>query len=608
MRVEIDKELTDLLEEEEGAEVTIALRDNPAAEVLAAAEQAPSADGFVSAVERAQEAALGQQKELLRDLFGTGLLKATDAAESAFAAARPTRIPGVQQLWINNLIRLKNLSRSDLKRIIDHLGGRDEVEALLGARRVRLEHLLDEAAPVPVPLDAAPQGTPQPNLVALEAPLLWDEGITGRSVRVAVIDSGINYEHPDLRRRMWNDCPRRFPNHGFDFGRDSNDPMDQDGNGHGTACAGLIAGDGSSGAGGITGAAPGATLMALRVGDARKRVTDWSIWEAFEFAIRHGAHIISMSLSWKVSLGPNLVGWRKACEAVERAGILLVSSAGNLEREPSLLIGAPGNCPTVLACGATDASDLPAPDSGRGPVIWDIGPFRDRPASGSLPKPDLCAPGSGILSCNAELDPLHDSRLGGTSAATAQVAGCLALLAEARLRSGRQLVPAQLRQALEAKAEKFTGQGAVKENGSGAGKARVHQAFLFGIEQGWWERPAGPQESVSLAAATQGRSGRRVAVSSDKLSPALRRLLEAELPRQNSNVGLTISLRDGLAMREVEALLEALGDLGSFEHLPLLGLVEFLGPLEAVEEIAARSEVEWIDLVGRAELAAAFDA
>ena len=325
---------------------------------------------------------------------------------------------------------------------------------------------------------------------------------------VAVVDSGINYDHPDLRGHMW-DGGAAFPNHGYDYASDDNDPRDEgvSTDGHGTACAGIVAGDGTSGT--LTGVAPRATVMAIRVG-GRER----SFWRGLEFAIAQRAHVISMSMSWKFPMNPDYPGWRRVCEAILAARILHANSIGNqgdrLHDHPiPFNIATPGNCPpprlhplqspqggisSAISCGATDDGDRLAPYSGRGPAAWESGPFADYPfqngARPGLIKPDVCAPGPGTVTCNwrfPDPEPTKPYRsFGGTSAATPHVGGCLALLAQACQRSGQPIVPARVQEALENTAVRIQGQSRDKENHFGAGRVDAFAAFRYGEARGWW--------------------------------------------------------------------------------------------------------------------------
>ncbi|MCA1591080.1 MAG: S8 family serine peptidase [Acidobacteria bacterium] len=344
----------------------------------------------------------------------------------------------------------------------------------------------------------------------VKAPLLWQLGINGDGVVTAVIDTGVNYDHPDLSGRMW-DGGAEFPNHGFDFASEDKDPRDEGarGFGHGTFCAGIVAGDGTSGK--QTGVAPRARIMALRVGGQER-----NFWRALEFAVEHRAHVISMSMTWKFDTNPNYPGWRRVCEAVLAAGILHANSSGNQGNNTTdypipFNIGAPGNCPpprlhplqldpgggtanlsSPISCGATDQGDRLANFSGRGPCAWEKPPYTDYPfQSGAKPgliKPDVCAPGVGITSCNwrfAESGNAYDTA-DGTSFSTPTVAGCLALLAHACLRSGNPVVPARVQEALENTAVRIQGQTRDKEIHYGAGRIDVFAAFKYGQSRGWW--------------------------------------------------------------------------------------------------------------------------
>ena len=339
----------------------------------------------------------------------------------------------------------------------------------------------------------------------INAPLLWQLGITGEGVLAAVIDTGVNYHHPDLKSQMW-DGGATYPNHGYDFESNDTNPIDEAG--HGTSCAGIVAGNGAKGQG--TGVAPKATVMALRVGG---RETNY--WKAFEFAIDHGVQVISMSMSWKYPSNPNYTGWRRACEALAAAGILHANSIGNqgdqLSTHPiPYNIATPGNCPpprlhplqtpvggmsSAIGCGATDNADRLAGYSGRGAAEWNAAPYADYPYQGGarpgLIKPDVCAPGPGTTSCNWQYTPESTqatpySSFGGTSAATPHVGGCLVLLAHACMKAGKPIVPARVQEALENTAVRMPGQTRDKENNFGAGRVDVYAAYKYGRDKGWW--------------------------------------------------------------------------------------------------------------------------
>ena len=324
---------------------------------------------------------------------------------------------------------------------------------------------------------------------------LWnEEGLRGDGVLVAVIDSGIAYDHCDLAPQMW-DGGTRYPNHGWNFEHESNETDPYDGDGHGTACAGLIAGS-------VTGVAPGASLMALRVGDDQRMA-----WAAFEFAIQHKADIVSMSATVRHSSCPDYDLWRRACDTLLSAGIVHVNSTGNEGDQSNIPhnIGAPGNCPppwlhpalpmragrsSTISIGAVNARGHLLSMSGRGPSAWASPAYGDYPYDGQgnagLVRPDLCGPGYSLSTCYHEFGIALYRQFMGTSAAAAVVAGCFALLCQARKRAGRNSNPSALLEAMEMRATWIPGQASAKENNFGAGSVAVDRAFEYGRANCYW--------------------------------------------------------------------------------------------------------------------------
>jgi len=118
----------------------------------------------------------------------------------------------------------------------------------------------------------------------------WSHITDCSSVVVAVVDSGVNYNQEDLVANMWNGPG--FPNHGWNYVNNNNDPMDLDG--HGTHVAGIIGAAGNNGKG-TTGVCWTASIMAVRVLDATGSGSDATIIQGIDFAITNGARVISMS-------------------------------------------------------------------------------------------------------------------------------------------------------------------------------------------------------------------------------------------------------------------------------------------------------------------------
>jgi thermitase len=149
----------------------------------------------------------------------------------------------------------------------------------------------------------------------------WDFVIDCRSVVVAVVDSGVNYQHEDLAPNMWNGGPQ-IPRHGWDFIDDDNDPMDLEG--HGTHVAGILGAAGNNSLG-ITGVCWHAAIMAVRVLDAQGFGTSASVTQGVSFAVANGAKVINMSLGGG---GPDpLLG--EAVRNAEARDVVVVAAAGN---------------------------------------------------------------------------------------------------------------------------------------------------------------------------------------------------------------------------------------------------------------------------------------
>lgn len=131
----------------------------------------------------------------------------------------------------------------------------------------------------------------------IDAELAWDQITDCRSAVVAVLDTGINYTHTDLTGNLWDGSGSGFPNHGFDFIDNDNDPMPTGGGeDHGTHVAGTIGANGNNGIG-VAGVCWQATIMSVRVLGASGSGSTAGIISGIEFASDNGAKVINMSLS-----------------------------------------------------------------------------------------------------------------------------------------------------------------------------------------------------------------------------------------------------------------------------------------------------------------------
>lgn len=177
-----------------------------------------------------------------------------------------------------------------------------------------------------------------------------DSGIKGTGVKVAVLDTGINYSHEDL-----NDNYRG----GYDFVFNDADPSDDSTFSHGTHVAGIIAAE-KNGIG-VVGVAPNAEIYAIKVLDgAGFGLASWII-SGIQWAVDNDMKIISMSLE-----GPYDESLRIACDNAYNSGLLLVAAGGNTNGGS---VSYPAAYDSVIAVTATDSTDKMAIFSSKGPEI-----------------------------------------------------------------------------------------------------------------------------------------------------------------------------------------------------------------------------------------------
>jgi len=169
----------------------------------------------------------------------------------------------------------------------------------------------------------------------------------GRGVRVAVLDTGVAYRHLGRFRRSPDFAGTKFVAP-YDFVDETRYPVDR--NGHGTHVAGTIA-EATGNALAVTGLAWGATVMPVRVLDARGYGDAATIAKGIRYAVRHGAKVINMSLEFQTSVRqaeiPDITA---ALRYATRRGVVVVGSSGN---EGEARIAFPARTSDVIAVGAT---------------------------------------------------------------------------------------------------------------------------------------------------------------------------------------------------------------------------------------------------------------
>jgi Subtilase family/Bacterial pre-peptidase C-terminal domain len=264
-------------------------------------------------------------------------------------------------------------------------------------------------------------------LDVLNAPEVWNQNITGNGIVVAVVDTGVDYTHPDLDGNIWRNADEIAGNgidddrngfvddiRGWDFVSSDNNPMDLDWDGHGTHVAGAIAAERNNF--GITGVAPNAQIMPVRVLGVFGGLLN-NIADGIRYAADNGADVINLSLGGDFS--SNQVN--DAIQYANNKGSVVVMAAGNEgNNQPSY--PARNADRFGIAVGSIDLNGSMDYDSNR---------------AGSTPLDYVVAPGVDIYSTTP--DNTYQT-YSGTSMAVPHVAGVAALV----LSADPTLTPAQV--------------------------------------------------------------------------------------------------------------------------------------------------------------------
>lgn len=336
------------------------------------------------------------------------------------------------------------------------------------------------------------------NITQINADKVWqfngNTGYTGNGVIVGVLDSGVRYTHYDLNSNMWNDGSNHC---GWNAVTNNYNKLTDD-YGQGTAVAGVIAGNGSSGE--QTGIAKGSKIMVIKTSNANGFTNETYITRALQFGADHGADVLAMTVG-ESGIGGR-ASFRIIMENLLNVNKIPVAAAAGDDAFTSNIpnnILAPGNCPSpwhnpeetmdggrsaVVCVGATDDTDFKATFSSMGPVTWaagaNIGSYNDYPyAAGSATamghiRPDVSAPGVAIKTLLHNKENSNYVMYSGTSVAAAHVAGVMALLLEA----DPTLTPTQIDSILELSAVPCEGL-VTKNNFFGAGRIDAYEAMCM---------------------------------------------------------------------------------------------------------------------------------
>jgi subtilisin family serine protease len=308
------------------------------------------------------------------------------------------------------------------------------------------------------------------------APEAWSRGYTGQGIVVAVCDTGVDRTHPDLDGNIWTNAREVVGNgldddgngfvddvYGWNFASGNNNTLDVQG--HGTHVAGTIAGENNGF--GVTGVAYAARIMPVKVLGDNGSGSFQSVASGIRYAADNGAHVINLSLG--ASVGDSSV--QSAVQYAWNRGVAVIMAAGN---NGASRPGYPASYATNwgIAVGAIDSNGSLASFSNRaGTTVLDY----------------VTAAGVNVYST---LPGNRYASYNGTSMATPNVAGAMALLMQANRASGRNLSIAQLEQLLTSTASNFGTSSA----GSGTTSSGSPGALVAATDLGG--SPAAPVESA----------------------------------------------------------------------------------------------------------------
>ncbi|TDQ41047.1 S8 family peptidase [Aureibacillus halotolerans] len=295
---------------------------------------------------------------------------------------------------------------------------------------------------------------------------LYPQGVTGKGVTVAVLDTGVS-PHEDLTSRII----------GFkDFVKHRLTPYDD--NGHGTHCAGCIASEGGTSEGRYRGMAPEASLVVVKVLNRFGSGALSDVISGIDWCVQHknvyGIRVLSMSLGGRALEVPEEDPVVQAVERAWRAGIMVIVAAGN--DGPDIgTIASPGISAAAMTVGAS-VTDGVATFSSRGPTV-----------NGDV-KPDILAPGVNIISLRApgswqdkfgrkHRQGGHHFISSGTSMSTPIVAGIAALL----FQQAPHATPDDIKTVMLATCDSFH----LDQTSEGAGVINAEKAIELLREKEW---------------------------------------------------------------------------------------------------------------------------
>ncbi|MBW3668242.1 MAG: S8 family serine peptidase [Actinobacteria bacterium] len=296
---------------------------------------------------------------------------------------------------------------------------------------------------------------------------VWAQGIDGKDVNVALIDTGVNMTG-DLAGQVL---------HTVDFTPEQDN---QDNYGHGTFVAGLIAGKGTASNGGVKGVAPGSKIVSVKIA-GRDGMTDVTkLLAGIQWVVTHkevfGIRVLNLSLGTTSTQSYLVDPLNFAVQRAWSSGLVVVVAAGNRGHAPGTIMK-PADDPLVITVGASDDKTTVAHGDDTVPSFSSVGPT----AADKLPKPDVVAPGKSVISTrsvgstveanfpNASIGDTY-AKGSGTSFSSAVVAGAAALMIQKDYSLGPNRVKARLMETARG------GSGMPGTNVSGTGSIDAYNA------------------------------------------------------------------------------------------------------------------------------------
>ncbi|MGW3955466.1 S8 family peptidase [Streptomyces sp. NPDC004752] len=369
----------------------------------------------------------------IRKAAGHTLVIPADAARLVASGTLDKRLFDVTEL---NKAATRKAQRNGLKVIVGYRGAATAAKSDVrdaGTLRHSLKSLNADAVQTPVKdtpalwsaltsgdrsaagiahvwLDGVRKASLDKSVPQIGAPTAWAAGYTGKGVKIAVLDTGVDATHPDLKNQV-------VESKNFTSAADATDHY-----GHGTHVASIAAGTGAKSGGTYKGVAPDAKILNGKVLDDTGFGDDSGILAGMEWAAQQGADVINLSLGGYDT--PEIDPLEAEVNKLSaQQGVLFAIAAGN---EGPQSVGSPGSADAALTVGAVDDKDALADFSSTGP----------RNGDGAI-KPDVTAPGVDITAAAAP-GSVIDQEVGqkppgyltisGTSMATPHVAGAAALL------------------------------------------------------------------------------------------------------------------------------------------------------------------------------------